>query len=116
MRYIKFVIAIILLTILNCRVIWAAGTATFSDNSTNEIGWIFYINKADGSAPEFVAVTSTTVSTMGPVTIPLSTLDPGDCVMVSAYNSGGASMWSNRSCVTAAPTALPNQPTSNVAK
>lgn len=93
---IRFIIALLLALLLSATA--DAATLTFNDNSTNETGWVVYIIHADGSAASFLTFPSTTITTLGPVSINVTQVVAGDCVTVAAYNNAGVSNWTPRGC------------------
>lgn len=91
----------------------AAAALTFNDTSGSETGFLVQIVKSDGASrfEVFPANPGT-----GQVTLQLPNDGLGDCFLVSAFNAGGASPWSNRACIVAPLLNLPNAPASAVAK
>lgn len=110
----RYIIALILALLLSADI--EAATLTFNDNSTNESAWVVYIVKADGSTPVFVTFPSTSTPTIGSVSISLSQVVAGDCIVVAAFNNGGVSSWSNRACATAPTASIPTTPSGAVTK
>src|SRR5688572_28452536 len=90
----------------------AAAALTFNDTSGTETGYLVQIIKADGSSRFEVFPPNPGT---GPVTLQLPQDGLGDCFLVSAFNVGGASPWSNRACLVAPSMALPNAPGAAVA-
>lgn len=83
-------------------------TLQFTDNATNETGFMVQVMKPDGTSrfDEFPPNPGT-----GIVTITMPNDGFGDCFAISAMNNGGMSGWTNRVCKTTPVAVKPASPT-----